>query len=612
MKSKMQKRFSRVTCYKLHVTYSRGFTLIEMLVGIAIFTVIFISIYQVYVSLFSFISLNQYKILALNLGNEQIEIARNLAYSDVGVVDSIPDGKIPHIQSLNRGGKAFTVTTTIRNIDLPFDGTIGGSPNDLSPADNKQIEVEITCPTCKNLSPLTLTATIAPKNLETASTNGALFIKVFDANGIALAGASVHVVNAVPNPDIVIDDVTNTSGMLQIVDAPPGVEAYEITVTKTGYSSDRTYLTGASGNPTPSKPHATVLLGQVTQVSFSIDRTSVVSMKSVTPLCVPVPDVHFTFSGSKTIGPGVLKYSANLATNGSGTYTNNALEWDTYTIVGTDATNDIVGINPLNPVAVNPGSAVDVSLTVVPVNPKSLLVTVKDSATELPVTGATVTLTKSPSYDSEQITGSGYINQTDWSGGSGQDLFTDPLQYMGSDGNIETSSPGGEIKLKNLFGTYKTSGTLESSTFDTGSPSNFYNLKWIPTDEPIPAGPNSVRFQFASTSTLPFSGWEYKGPDGTSGTYYTSSNTSLSSVHTGDRYARYKVFLSTDDTAFTPNISDIAFTFTSECTPPGQVVFSGLASGTYHVSVSKSGYSTSELDIPVTLSWQEQDIVLTP
>ncbi|MEO8637882.1 MAG: prepilin-type N-terminal cleavage/methylation domain-containing protein [Candidatus Taylorbacteria bacterium] len=44
MKSKMQKRFSRVTCYRLHVTYSRGFTLIEVLVTIAILLIIAVPI----------------------------------------------------------------------------------------------------------------------------------------------------------------------------------------------------------------------------------------------------------------------------------------------------------------------------------------------------------------------------------------------------------------------------------------------------------------------------------------------------------------------------------------------------------------------------------------
>ncbi|MEO8637468.1 MAG: prepilin-type N-terminal cleavage/methylation domain-containing protein [Candidatus Taylorbacteria bacterium] len=46
MKSKMQKRFFHVSCYKLHVTYSRGFTLIESLIYIALLALIMGSFLQ--------------------------------------------------------------------------------------------------------------------------------------------------------------------------------------------------------------------------------------------------------------------------------------------------------------------------------------------------------------------------------------------------------------------------------------------------------------------------------------------------------------------------------------------------------------------------------------
>src|SRR3989338_5868992 len=116
-------------------THSKSFTLIETLVWVAVFLVIATAVYQAYTSLFTLINLNQYKILGLNLANEQFEIARNLSYSDVGEISGIPNGKIPHVQNFTRGGIPFIVIFTVRNIDLPFDGTIGGAPNDLSPAD---------------------------------------------------------------------------------------------------------------------------------------------------------------------------------------------------------------------------------------------------------------------------------------------------------------------------------------------------------------------------------------------------------------------------------------------------------------------------------------------
>lgn len=592
----------------------KGFTLIETLVGVAVFLVISMAAYQAYVSLFTLINQSQYKIIALNLANEQFEIIRNLSYADVGIPGGIPNGKIPHVQNLTRSGISFTVTTTIRNIDLPFDGQIGSTTkNDLSPADNKTVEVEIACSACKNFTSLSLTTTVAPKNLETASTNGALLVKVFDSNGIPVSDAAVHIVNTSVTPNITIDDVTDIDGILQVVDAPPGTNAYQITVTKSGYSTDRTYTPGGSGNPTPTKPHATVIVQQLTQISFSIDRLSTITFSSVTPECVSVPSMDFSLTGLKTIGPNVPKYTQNLITNSSGIYTNSSMEWDSYTVAGIDSTYDIIGINPLNPISLGANSTQDVSIIVSPKNAKSLLVTVKDSATGLPLTNATVRVTYSSTYDNTKITGRGFINQTDWSGGSGQVSFTDNTMYFSDDGNIDTGSPTGELKLKNAFGSYNPSGVLESSTIDTGSPSNFYNLVWTPTDQPVAAGANSVRFQIATVATTTASTtWTYKGPDGTSATYYTSANSPISTVHNGDRYARYKVYLASQSTTTTPNLSDMSFTVTSSCTPPGQVVFSGLTSGTYQVEVSKTGYTTTIVDVPVSAAWQEKEIILAP
>ena len=288
------------------------------------------------------------------------------------------------------------------------------------------------------------------------------------------------------------------------------------------------------------------------------------------------------------------------------------MEWDTYTVTGTDGSYDIIGINPLNPISLIANSTQSVQLVVNPKDARSLLVTVKDSATQLPITDAVVRVTRN-SYDMSKTTGRGSINQTDWSDGGAQDLYVDQQKYFSDDGNIETGSPNGEIKLRNVFGNYNSSGILESSTFDTGSPSNFYSLTWTPTDQPLSAGSDSVRFQFAtnlnvSTTTT----WDYKGPDGTTGTYYTNPNSTISNVHNGDRYARYKVYLASISSTSTPNISDISFTETTQCTPPGQVVFAGLSEGTYQVEVSKVGYNTSTTNVDVDTAFEEQEVLLSP
>ena len=589
-----------------------GFTLVESLVGVAVFMIIAVSVYQAYGAVMNAVRASRLKVAATALANEQFEIIRNLSYDDVGVAGGIPSGKIPHMQNLVRDGTEFTVETVIRNIDDPFDGTIGGSPNDLSPADYKLAELEISCPACRNFKPLSFTTYVGPRNLESASTNGALFVRVFDAVGQPVQGANVHIENNQAAPQIVIDDATNNDGLLQIVDAPPGAEAYEITVSKSGYSTDRTYQTGAPENPNPVKPHATVAIQQLTQISFAIDRVSAINVSSTGETCVAVPSIDFSLAGSKLIGtsPDVLKYGAVHITDGAGGKTISNLEWDTYNLLLTDGLYDLAGAIPLLPLTLNPNANQDFKLIVAPKDPRSVLVTVKDASTQLPLSDAAVRLEGPAGYDATQTTGRGFIGQTDWSGGAGQNDFVDAARYFDSDGNIEISNPPGELRLRRVFDEYAPSGYLISSTFDTGSASNFHQILWQPQSQPPETGASSVRFQIATNGDK--IAWNFLGLDGTANTFYTLADQNINSLHDGGRYLRYKVFFQTASTTWTPTISDISFTFTSSCVPPGQVLFTGLGIGDYTITVSKNGYQAFADTVSVSSPWQQSEVILSP
>lgn len=581
-----------------------------MLVGAALFLVLATGIYGAFRSVLTVTSASRAKIVAMDLANERFELIRNLPYEDVGISGSIPNGLLSHVETFVRSGFTFQATTTIRNIDDPFDGTIGGSPNDLSPADSRLVEIEIGCAACRNFAPVFVNSRVGPKNLETSSTNGALFIRVFDANGQPVPDADVRIVNSAAVPAILIEDTTNINGMLQIVDAPPGVNQYQITVSKSGYTTDRTYTPGASGNPNPTKPHATVVIQQVTQISFVIDRVSTMNFSSTNVSCTPIGGIDFNLTGTKLIGtgPDVYKYSQDKITNGSGELSVGNMEWDTYPITLIDGSYDLIGTNPLLPVSLPQNTTQDIDFIVAAKNPRTLLVAVKDSATGLPLENASVQLQKS-GYDTTLVTERGFVSQTDWAGGGGQGTSTNPTQYLSSSG-IAVNNPSGEIKLNGSFGFYDTSGNLVSSTFDVGSPSNFHQLLWLPGDQPADVGVESVKMQIASNNDT--TTWDFVGPDGTSGSYYTSPISDISTVHNGDQFLRYKMYLSTASTTLTPNISDVSMTFSSLCVPPGQVAFSGLSSGTYTLTISLSGYQTYSASVSISAPWQLESISLLP
>ena len=375
-----------------------GFTLLEALIGVTVFIIIATGIYEAYRSVYALIGVTRQKITAIALVNEQLEIIRNLPYADVGIVNGLPAGKIARNQTLIRAGIAFDITTTIRNIDDSFDGTIGGSPNDLSPADYKLAQVDVACSTCKQFQPFSIATYVAPKTMELSSNNGAIFVKLFDANGLPVSGATVHVVNSHVSPAIDINETTNNAGEFALIDVPPGNEAYEISVSKTGYSTEKTYPTTLT-TPHPVKANATVTAQQATQISFSIDKLSTLIVAAVDDSCVGLSEIGFQLTGTKLIAtePDTAKYSEEIVTGSDGLVENTKMEWDNYTLV--PAVKDVSNYRYFAnlPVYLAPDKERKEVVVITPADAEktySLLVNVKDGATNSIILDPTLTLTK--------------------------------------------------------------------------------------------------------------------------------------------------------------------------------------------------------------------------
>ncbi len=589
---------------------TRGFTLIELILGISIFVLVASGVYQAFSVLSNTARLSRLKVAATLVANEEIEIARNLPYEKIGTLGGIPSGVLLQQKNVLKDGMNFNVRTTVRNIDDLFDGNLGGTPNDIFPADYKMVGVDVDCVSCGPFPTIKLTTTIAPKDIETTSDNGAIFINVFDAMGQPLSDADIRIINNNVNPTIDISDSSGVGGNLQIVDVPPSEQSYEISITRTGYSSDKTYSLGLLENPNPTKPHATVASRQATQISFSIDKTSSLNVLSATSNCTTTPNVGFELRGSKLLGTDPYVYKNNLygTTDSGGSYVLSQLEWDTYYVsvpITSTSTHFLAGTLPSMPLSILPDSSQNLLLVTKPKSGRGLLVSVKDVSTGLPITGASVSL----SGFGTKVTGRGSQAQVDWSGGGGQVQFINDEKYFYSEG-LNTNNPSGEIKLSEILGEYEDNGYLESSTFDTGSSGNFYNIYWAPIDQPLLSGNGSVRFQLATNNDG--TTWNFLGPDGTQNSYYMSSGDSINSIHNGQRYLRYRAYLSTENLISTPNISDIFFTYTSACVPSGQVFFDGLSFGDYELSSEKEGYVVIPGE-PVSISseWQEKVIYMT-
>ncbi len=577
----------------------QGFTLIELLVTLGVLALLFLTITSIATALLRTTNDLRFQTTATALANERIEVARTLPYADVGTTTGIPRGKLIAQDAIVRDGLSMAVTTTIRNTDDPFDGTIGGTPNDTAPADYKKIEITILCTSCQTATnPVILTTFIAPKNLELSSGNGALFIHVLDALGANVAGANVHIENQKLSPNLTIDDVTDTKGMLQLVDIPPSTGGYNIRVSKQGYSTDATYPSGGSDNPNPKKTDSTVLKETVTEANFFIDRVSTLTVRTLNDRCVLIPSVAGTITGTKQVGenPDKPKYTGTFTTNGSGTTAIGNLEWDTYTLALSGTQYTEAGSIPQNPITIAPGVTQGLDLILNTYAARNLLVSVQDGVTGLPLPEATVTLTKGSSTQTRE-TGRGFIVQTDWSGGAEQEVWQDETRYAADSGTLDTTSSAGNVLLKKQNKVYATDGALESSTIDFGNTPEYVAIRVTPGDQPAAAGQASVRLQIATNNDA--ATWNFVGPDGTVNTFFTNTVTDIPNLHNGRKYLRYRLLLHTDDVAVSPNVSEVQIIFVSECTPPGQAFFRALSDGQYTMSVAKPGYATIEEDIQI-------------
>jgi hypothetical protein len=106
---------------------------------------------------------------------------------------------------------------------------------------------------------------------------------------------------------------------------------------------------------------------------------------------------------------------------------------------------------------------------------------------------------------------------------------------------------------------YAASGTLVSSLRDSnpavGVSTAWTTLSWTAT---TPAG-TSVKFQVAGSNSAsgPFN---FVGPDGTANTYFTTGGSSLGQFN-GQRYLKYKAYLSTTAAGSTPTLGDVTFCY---------------------------------------------------
>ena len=111
-----------------------GFTLIETIVSLGIFVIFSSGIYLAYSTIIEALTRSRAYSASVFVAQNEIEAIRNMSYANIGVAGGVPSGLLAAEKSVSYGNYSFTVQTTVRSIEDAFDGTIGGAPNETSPA----------------------------------------------------------------------------------------------------------------------------------------------------------------------------------------------------------------------------------------------------------------------------------------------------------------------------------------------------------------------------------------------------------------------------------------------------------------------------------------------
>lgn len=391
---------------KQRLNTQKGMSLVESIIGLALIAIVFWGIIGMYVLTVKIVAQSKLRSTAIFLANQKIEEIRSVSYENIGTEGGVPPGNLPQEETVNYNNAQFTIHTTIIYVDDPSDGL---APEDSVPTDYKRVQVRVSWQG-ENSGEVMFVTDIVPNTVEESVGGGILSINVKDADNDGVANAEVHIYNDQVNPIIDANYLTDSQGNLTLLGLPESTESYQITVTKSGYSTDRTY--GRDEVVTPLKPHASVFANQTTEIGFSIDLLG--SMEIATTASeengyAPIGNVEFELRGEKIIGTDALgdpvyKTDKIFQTDASGLISIPSLEWDSYSFsIISPQGLDIVGIESppgttiTQPIDLLPGETKEVRLILAAQN--SCLVKVYNASTGDPIFSASARLYNGSGYD---------------------------------------------------------------------------------------------------------------------------------------------------------------------------------------------------------------------
>ncbi len=387
-----------------------GFTLIEMLAFLFIFSLITVTFYSVWTVGTNHILFAKNQLAAAALANEKMEIVRNLAFDDIAHTTGAPVGNLNQDEDVSRSGRLFHVLTQIKNEDDPFDGTYDGA-DAAAPIDYKLVKITVSWDGEQHS--IALSSRFVPAGIEQPMAGqGILVVNVSSdkAGGALVSGSTVRVQNSETGFDETHS--TDSIGRLLLLGLPESLNKYQITLTKSGYETVSTAPPYPDSLYNPVHEHASVISGAINTIDIFQNELSDLRVITQNYADQPVGGIDFHLKGGKQIGTEnivpnnpIYNFDADDDTGAGGEKNLEDISPGQYEFTLLESGYKVIGTNPAASFLLLPGEAKTLTVKVSPENVTALLVKTIRSDDGSTVSGANVHLTNASGYDVTLIGG---------------------------------------------------------------------------------------------------------------------------------------------------------------------------------------------------------------
>lgn len=299
---------------------SSGYTIVEMIVTIAVFAIVAVSITSLVLSLLRHSATSTIRANAYALAIEKMEFLKSIPYDELAVQGggiATSGTPLPAAQEISRSGRTYIVRANVQYADDAFDGCLdypsnasrlcrngpadASKPVDSNPRDYKIGEIRVV-DKLSGEQYAKLSSVFTARVAETGGNTSAVMVQVIDSSGNPVNDADVAIKNTTLSPPVSQAISTDNNGIALFLDVPPDTNHnYVIKASKLGYSTLETMP--IAGTLMPTYPNLSAFVQQVSSATLKIDKVSSKSLKitTVTPDGSVLPNASVTIRGGNKV-----------------------------------------------------------------------------------------------------------------------------------------------------------------------------------------------------------------------------------------------------------------------------------------------------------------------